>query len=51
MASFMSVLPLWKQLDPLPILGAALIKKKKEAEQQAVVGNPTDEKVDDIFGK
>jgi len=52
MASFMSVLPLWKQLDPLPILGAASMKKKKEqAEQQEVEGKPKEQGIEDIFGK
>ncbi len=42
MASFMSVVPLWKQLDPLPILGAAMVKKsrinsgKKSEEDESV---------------
>lgn len=48
MASFMSVLPMWKQLDPLPILGAAIVKGKKK------VGirddkDEEDRKVEDIF--
>ncbi|MCP4286645.1 MAG: hypothetical protein GY792_19730, partial [Gammaproteobacteria bacterium] len=34
MASFMSVVPMWKQLDPLPILGAASIKAKKDLEKK-----------------
>ena len=34
MASFMSVVPMWKQLDPLPILGAAIVKGKKKVGSQ-----------------
>lgn len=33
MASFMSIMPLWKQLYPLPILGAVKRKKRKEKNQ------------------
>ncbi|RKZ70119.1 MAG: hypothetical protein DRQ48_06820 [Gammaproteobacteria bacterium] len=44
LASFMSVAPLWKQFDPLPVLGAAK-KKKKDQEPE----DKEDAKVEDIF--
>jgi hypothetical protein len=33
-ASLMSVLPLWRQFDPLPILGAAAVTSRVKHEQQ-----------------
>ena len=30
MTSFLSVVPLWKQIDPLPVLSAAAVKKAKD---------------------
>ena len=44
LASFMSVAPLWKQFDPLPVLGAA--KKKKE---DLTPEDEKDAKVEEIF--
>jgi hypothetical protein len=44
LASFMSIAPLWKQFDPLPILGAA--KKKKGSETPE---DENDSKVEQIF--
>jgi hypothetical protein len=44
LASFMSVAPLWKQFDPLPVLGAAK-KKKEDLEPE----DEKDAKVEEIF--
>ncbi len=51
MASFMSILPLWKQFDPLPILGAAMIKKRKERAKQKIGKDEEDAKVEELFKK
>ncbi len=34
LAGFMSMLPLWKQIDPLPILGASVVKAQKHRVKQ-----------------
>ncbi|MCB1861275.1 MAG: putative Ig domain-containing protein, partial [Gammaproteobacteria bacterium] len=47
-ASFMSVVPMWKQLDPLPILGAAIVKGKKIVGVKDGKANE-DKAVEDIF--
>jgi hypothetical protein len=44
LTSFMSVAPLWKQFDPLPVLGAAK-KKKEDLEPE----DEKDAKVEEIF--
>ncbi len=52
LASFMSVAPFWKQLDPLPILGADAIKKRDEKNSSDTPNNEDDEKdkqIEDIF--
>ena len=49
MASFMSTVPLWKQLDPLPILGAAMLKKRKHVVQQKIHESKEDAKVEGLF--
>ena len=50
MASFMSTVPLWKQLDPLPILGAAMLKKRnKHLVQQKIAEDEVDAKVERLF--
>ena len=50
MASFMSTIPLWKQLDPLPILSAAMIKKRKKYQlQQNATEDEEDAKVEGLF--
>ena len=49
MASFMSTVPLWKQLDPLPILGAAMMKKHKHRTPQNSAEDETDAKVEGLF--
>ncbi|MCB1760262.1 MAG: hypothetical protein KDI68_10855, partial [Gammaproteobacteria bacterium] len=46
MASFMSVVPMWKQIDPLPILGAASIKAKKKFDAKTKDGTKD---VEDLF--
>jgi hypothetical protein len=43
-ASFMSIAPLWKQFDPLPVLGAAK-KKKEDLEPE----DEKDAKMEEIF--
>jgi len=48
MASFMSVVPMWKQLDPLPILGAAVVKGKKKVDAKDG-SQDEDEEVEEIF--
>ena len=48
MASFMSVVPMWKQLDPLPILGAAIVKGKKKVGFKSDK-EEQDREVEDIF--
>ncbi len=47
MASFMSVVPLWKQLDPLPVLGAAAIARRKDSRGKDEKDDET--KLEDIF--
>jgi VCBS repeat-containing protein len=52
LASFMSVAPFWKQLDPLPIIGADAIKKRDEKNAIDTPDNEDDEKdkqIEDIF--
>jgi len=52
LASFMSSVPLWKQLDPLPILGAEA-KKRKELKDRddddETEDDQKDKQVEDIF--
>ena len=49
LASFMSVMPLWMQLDPLPVLGTAAQKRRKDeaSENDRVEGK--DDRVEEIF--
>ena len=50
MASFMSTMPIWKQLDPLPILGAAMIKKRNKYRlQQKIAEDEEDTKIEKLF--
>ena len=52
MASFMSSVPLWKQLDPLPILGAEAKKRKELKDREGEDDTEDDKKdnqVEDIF--
>ena len=51
LASFMSSVPLWKQLDPLPILGAEAKKRKelKDREDDDTEDDKKDNQVEDIF--
>jgi len=52
MASFMSVVPLWKQIDPLPILGAAVVKNRKEhVKLELSADEKEDERVDELFNQ
>ena len=52
LASFMSVVPLWRHFDPLPVLSAAIVDDKNQAE---LVGDKDeddlDDKVEEIFDK
>ncbi|MCB1850542.1 MAG: tandem-95 repeat protein, partial [Gammaproteobacteria bacterium] len=48
MASFMSVVPMWKQFDPLPILGAGLVKGYKRVKSK-VGAEEEDSKVEGLF--
>jgi hypothetical protein len=50
MASFMSVVPMWKQLDPLPILGAAIVKGRKKAGEKSDRADPNGE-VEELFDR
>ncbi len=49
MAGLMSSMPLWKQFDPLPILGAAMIKKRKQLAKQKTAVDEEDSKVEGLF--
>ena len=52
LASFMSSVPLWKQLDPLPILGAEAKKRKELKDREGEDDTEDDKKdnqVEDIF--
>jgi len=46
LACFLSVVPLWMQLDPLPVLGATKGKKDKPSDSDNEL---EDERVDDLF--
>ena len=48
MAGFMSMAPLWKQLDPLPILGASVIHRSKKSKKRDDESEDTHE-VEEIF--
>ena len=52
-ASFISVVPLWQRLDPLPILGAAAVEKRKDVrrmeEQEEDGKDENDKRVEDLF--
>ncbi|MGD9171452.1 MAG: VCBS domain-containing protein, partial [Candidatus Thiodiazotropha sp.] len=51
MASFMSVIPMWKQLDPLPILGAAKRKKDEDGAVNEFSEDKMDAEVEEIFSQ
>ncbi len=51
LGSFLSVAPLWKQLDPLPILGAVGIKKLKAQIDRPIIDGEEDAKVERLFKK
>jgi hypothetical protein len=51
MASFMSVIPMWKQFDPLPILGAAKVNKDKDEAVKELSEDKSDAKVEEIFSQ
>ncbi|WP_432470592.1 DUF4347 domain-containing protein [Amphritea sp. HPY] len=52
LACCLSVLPLWTQLDPLPVLGATKGKKDKQLAEDSLSGSgsgPEDDRVDELF--
>lgn len=49
--SFLSVAPLWKQLDPLPILGTVGIKKLKAQVDRPIIDGEEDAKVERLIKK
>jgi hypothetical protein len=53
MASFMSVIPMWKQFDPLPILGAAKPNKDKNKDEAVneFLEDKSDAKVEELFSQ
>jgi hypothetical protein len=51
MASFMSVLPMWKHFDPLPILGTSKTKNDKDRAVNESAEDKSDSKVEEIFSQ
>ena len=49
LASFMSVMPLWKQFDPLPIIGMEGLPKNRDESKQKTAEDEHDEKVEALF--
>ncbi|MCP3866846.1 MAG: hypothetical protein GY703_01860 [Gammaproteobacteria bacterium] len=49
LASFMSMVPVWKQLDPLPILGAATARAKKKKVDEQDEKKSQNRQVEDMF--